>query len=56
MRYRARRRAMEYAASPNAHVALSKVQHWEMRLRHSMDVAWADLPADHPKRMVDWRR
>ena len=29
---------------------------WEMRLRHSMDVSWSDLPLTHPKRMVDWRR
>jgi hypothetical protein len=37
-------------------IALVRVRDWEMRLRHSMDVAWADLPANHPKRMVDWRR
>lgn len=50
------RRAMSYAASKNAHVALSKVEDWEMRLRHSMDVSWQDLPANHPKRMIDRRR
>jgi hypothetical protein len=37
-------------------VALARVRDWEMRLRHSMDVSWQDLPANHPKRMVDWRR
>jgi hypothetical protein len=50
------RRASEYAASRHAHVALSKVRDWEMRLRPSMDVSWSDLPADHPKQMVDARR
>ena len=51
------RRAMEgrHLAKPPV-VALSRVQDWEMRLRHSMDVSWSDLPANHPKRMVDWRR
>lgn len=37
-------------------VSYSRMQDWEMRLRHSMDVSWSDLPANHPKRMVDWRR
>jgi hypothetical protein len=37
-------------------VALTRVRNWEMRLRHSMDVSWQDLPANHPKRTVDWRR
>jgi hypothetical protein len=43
------RHAMSYAASKNAHAALSKVEDWEMRLRHSMDVSWQDLTQDHPK-------
>ena len=50
------RRALSYASSTKGHIALSKVQDWEMRLPHSMDVNWQDLPADHPKRTVDWRR
>ena len=37
-------------------IALVRVRNWEMRLRHSMDVSWQDLPANHPKRMVDWRQ
>jgi hypothetical protein len=51
------RSAMEgrHLAKPPA-VALVRVRDWEMRLRHSMDVSWQDLPANHPKRMVDWRR
>jgi hypothetical protein len=51
------RSAMEgrHMAKPPV-IALVWVRDWEMRLRHSMDVAWADLPANHPKRMVDWRR
>ena len=32
-----------------------RIFEWEMRLRHSMDVSWSDLPENHPKRMVDWR-
>ena len=51
------RRAMEGSyAKPSVIVARSRLQDWEMRLRHSMDVSWSDLPANHPKRMVDWRR
>jgi len=33
-----------------------RLQDWERRLRHSMEVSWSDLPVNHPKRMVDWRR
>jgi len=49
------RRAMSSSAV-FGYVRVSRVQDWEMRLRHSMDVSWSDLPANHPKRMVDWRR
>jgi hypothetical protein len=51
------RSAMEgrHMAKPPV-IALVRVRDWEMRLRHSMDVSWSDLPMDHPKRMVDWRR
>jgi hypothetical protein len=51
------RKAMEgrHLARPPV-VALARVETWEMRLRHSMDVSWQDLPPGHPKRMVDWRR
>jgi hypothetical protein len=37
-------------------VPAARIFDWEMRLRHSMDVSWSDLPTTHPKRMVDWRR
>jgi hypothetical protein len=37
-------------------VPTGRLFHWEMRLRHSMDVTWSDLSENHPKRMVDWRR
>jgi hypothetical protein len=51
------RRSMEgrHLAYPPV-VAMMRVRDWEMRLRHSMDVSWADLPQNHPKRMIDWRR
>jgi hypothetical protein len=51
------RRSMEgrHLANPPV-VAMTSVRDWEMRLRHSMDVSWEDLPQNHPKRMVDWRR
>jgi hypothetical protein len=44
------------ASAVSGFVRVQKVQDWEIRLRHSMDVSWQDLPANHPKRMVDWRR
>jgi hypothetical protein len=51
------RRSMEGRHVANLPViAMARVEDWEMRLRHSMDVSWADLQVDHPKRMVDWRR
>jgi hypothetical protein len=37
-------------------VPAGRIFDWEMRLRHSMDVGWSDLPATHPRRMADWRR
>jgi hypothetical protein len=51
------RRSMEgrHLANPPV-VAITRVRDWEMWLRHSMDVSWEDLPQNHPKRMVDWRR
>jgi hypothetical protein len=49
------RRALS-ASAVSGFVRVQRVQDWEMRLRHSMDVSWQDLPANHPKRMVDWRR
>ena len=47
------RSAMEgrHTAKPPV-IALVRVRDWEMRLRHSMDVSWQDLPTDHPKRMA----
>ena len=50
------RSAMEgrHMAEPPV-IALTRVRDWEIRLRHSMDVSWQDLPANHPKRMVAWR-
>jgi hypothetical protein len=46
------RKAMKgkHLANPPV-VALARVETWEMRLRHSMDVSWQDLPTNHPKRM-----
>jgi len=43
------RSAMEgrHMAKPPV-VALTRERDWEMRLRHSMDVSWQDLPANHP--------
>lgn len=49
------RQEMSYAYRTRQ-VPAGRIFDWEMRLRHSMDVSWADLPANHPKRMVDWRR
>ena len=51
------RSAMEgrHVAKPPV-IALVRVRGWEMRLRHSMDVSWQDLPANQPRRMTDWRR
>ena len=49
-------RAAMSASAVSGFVRVQKVQDWEMRLRHSMDVSWADLLANHPKWMVDWRR
>lgn len=49
------RREMSYAYS-SGQVPAGRIFDWEMRLRHSMDVSWSDLPANHPKRMVDWMR
>jgi hypothetical protein len=50
------RKAMEgrHVANPPV-IAMARVEGWEMRLRHSMDVSWQDFPTEHPKRMVDWR-
>jgi hypothetical protein len=44
------RRSMEgrHLANPPV-IAVARVEDWEMRLRHSMDVSWSDLPANHPK-------
>jgi hypothetical protein len=49
------RQEMSYAYR-SGQVPAGRLFDWEMRLRHSMDVSWSDLPATHPKRMVDWRR
>jgi hypothetical protein len=46
---------MSYAYR-SGQVPAGRLFDWEMRLRHSMDVSWSDLPENHPKRMVDWRR
>jgi hypothetical protein len=49
------RNEMSYAYR-SGHVPAGRIFDWEMRLRHSMDVGWSDLPQNHPKRMADWRR
>jgi hypothetical protein len=49
------RNEMSYAYI-SKQVPAGRIFDWEMRLRHSMDVSWSDLPQNHPKRMVDWRR
>ena len=49
------RQEMSYAYI-SKQVPAGRLFDWEMRLRHSMDVSWQDLPQNHPKRMVDWRR
>jgi hypothetical protein len=49
------RRAMSYAYI-SKQVPAGRIFDWEMRLRHSTDLSWHDLPANHPKRRVDWRR
>jgi hypothetical protein len=49
------RQEMSYAYR-SGQVPAGRIFDWEMRLRHSMDVSWPDLPTTHPKRMVDWRR
>lgn len=49
------RNEMSYAYR-SGQVPAGRIFDWEMRLRHSMDVSWSDLPENHPKRMVDWRR
>ena len=49
------RQEMSYAYR-SGQVPAGRIFDWEMRLRHSMDVGWSDLPLTHPKRMVDWRR
>jgi len=46
------RNEMSYAYR-SGQVPAGRIFDWEMRLRHSMDVSWSDLPANHPKRMVD---
>jgi hypothetical protein len=46
---------MSYAYR-SGQVPAGRLFDWEMRLRHSMDVSWSDLPQNHPKRMADWRR
>jgi hypothetical protein len=49
------REEMSYAYI-SKQVPAGRIFDWEMRLSHSMDVSWQDLPPNHPKRMVDWRR
>ena len=49
------RQEMSYAYR-SGRVPAGRIFDWEMRLRHSMDVSWSDLPENHPKRMVGWRR
>jgi hypothetical protein len=49
------RQEMSYAYR-SGQVPAGRIFDWEMRIRHSMDVSWSDLPENHPKRMSDWRR